>query len=241
MIIPCPACKTKYRLDEEQIPAEGAWLRCTRCQHLFFYQSERETWEEIFPESELAEKTPPRKKRLPWVWILSPILVIIVIIGLFFAFYLPGGSVFLPFTQSSVPEEARPELKAATQIKITDLRQSFVENTLLGKIRVVQGAAVNTSAKFMTRIKVKAELYDVLGVRIMESYAYCGNILTDQELSTATEEDIVKRLSLPLGTEVSTEKVPPQGTVPFMIVFMREPPGAEKTLVMPWEAEFLLQ
>lgn len=241
MIISCPACQTKYRLDERQINEDGAWLRCSRCRHVFFYTTtsqESESKEDIDlgekEEIPIPQKTPRRR------WILAPLLIVIVLIGLYFALYFPSEKPLLTLFGFGTSPESGTTAAAHFQIKVADLRQYFVENVSLGRIRIVQGSIVNTSNKTMTRIKVKGELYDMLGVRVMEGFAYCGNILTEQELATATEAEITKRLLQPLGTEVSTEKVPPQGIVPFMIVFLREPPGVEKTLVAPAAAEFLL-
>jgi predicted Zn finger-like uncharacterized protein len=35
MIVGCPKCKTRYRLDDSKIKAEGSTLRCNRCRTLF--------------------------------------------------------------------------------------------------------------------------------------------------------------------------------------------------------------
>ncbi len=35
MIISCPECSTRFRVDESKIPAQGAKIRCARCKHIF--------------------------------------------------------------------------------------------------------------------------------------------------------------------------------------------------------------
>ncbi len=35
MIAACPKCSAKYRVDESKIGAEGARLRCAKCQAVF--------------------------------------------------------------------------------------------------------------------------------------------------------------------------------------------------------------
>ncbi len=35
MIITCPECSTRFRVDENKIPAQGAKIRCARCKHVF--------------------------------------------------------------------------------------------------------------------------------------------------------------------------------------------------------------
>lgn len=39
MIIQCKQCRTKFRFDNAKIAEEGNWLRCNRCQHVFFQES----------------------------------------------------------------------------------------------------------------------------------------------------------------------------------------------------------
>jgi predicted Zn finger-like uncharacterized protein len=36
MIIQCPKCETQYRFDDSLMGEDGVWVRCTRCQNVFF-------------------------------------------------------------------------------------------------------------------------------------------------------------------------------------------------------------
>ena len=36
MIIQCKQCRTKFRFDDAQMEGDGVWMRCSRCQHVFF-------------------------------------------------------------------------------------------------------------------------------------------------------------------------------------------------------------
>ena len=47
MIIQCERCETKYNFDESAIEGEGFWVRCTRCENVFFQ------------ENPSADSTPP--------------------------------------------------------------------------------------------------------------------------------------------------------------------------------------
>jgi predicted Zn finger-like uncharacterized protein len=35
MIVQCQQCDTKFNFDEAKVPAEGAWMRCSKCQEVF--------------------------------------------------------------------------------------------------------------------------------------------------------------------------------------------------------------
>lgn len=38
MIIQCGKCETRFRFDETLIEGDGVWVRCSRCQHVFFQE-----------------------------------------------------------------------------------------------------------------------------------------------------------------------------------------------------------
>ena len=61
----------------------------------------------------------------------------------------------------------------------------------------------------------------VLGERIV----FCGNLLTDAELSTLAEAEIQRELSRPQGSDVSNERIAPNGEIPFMMSSVRSRPG----------------
>ncbi|MBN2516788.1 MAG: zinc-ribbon domain-containing protein [Deltaproteobacteria bacterium] len=55
MIIQCKKCETKYKFDESLIKNDGIWVRCGRCNEIFFQERSQE--EEIISLTELrAEK-----------------------------------------------------------------------------------------------------------------------------------------------------------------------------------------
>ncbi len=43
MIIQCKQCRTKFRFDDAKIAEEGVWVRCNRCQHVFFQETPRKS------------------------------------------------------------------------------------------------------------------------------------------------------------------------------------------------------
>ncbi|WP_321369855.1 DUF3426 domain-containing protein [uncultured Desulfuromusa sp.] len=55
MIITCPECSTKFKLDSDRIPDGGAKVRCARCKHVFL--AEKPLEEEFFPAEGIPEET----------------------------------------------------------------------------------------------------------------------------------------------------------------------------------------
>jgi len=125
-------------------------------------------------------------------------------------------------------------------VKLQDIRQRILNNFILGPIRVVEGTAVNQADYPVSRIVIKGEVVDAYAVVLGERATYAGNVLTDEELTTLPEEAILSKLSQPEGNNNSNDKIMPNGMIPFMIVFTREPAGVIKTTVKTVGAERLL-
>jgi len=166
------------------------------------------------------------------------LFVVLLIGGLYFTFFAETGwqTTFEKiFGMSKKSEEVGP-----AQVDLTDIRQRLVTNMTMGTIRVLEGTAINRSAFPMTRIKVKGEITDAYTVVLGVRESYCGNLLNSDELANMTEDQIQKELSNPQGSDVSNDRVVPQGRIPFMIVFTREPAGVVKVFATPVGAERLL-
>lgn len=166
------------------------------------------------------------------------LLIVLLMGGAYFAFFADTDwqtSFDTIFGMSKKSEEVGP-----AQVDVTDVRQRLVNNLTMGTIRVLEGTAINRSSFPMTRIKVKGEVTDAYTVVLGVRESYCGNLLNADELSTMTEDQIQKELSNPQGSDVSNDRIMPQGRIPFMIVFTREPAGVVKAFATPVGAERLL-
>lgn len=121
------------------------------------------------------------------------------------------------------------------KIALEKLRGFYVENQFMGRIFVVEGLAVNHWQESRSFIRVKGTLLNPQGQKVQESYAYCGNILSEKDLKEMTKEAIHKSLSSQFGISFSNMNIPPGKAVPFMIAFTDLPAeagaskGSEKT------------
>jgi len=166
------------------------------------------------------------------------LLIVLLLGGVYFAFFADTDwqtSYEKIFGISKRSEDVGP-----AQVDLADVRQRLVNNMTMGTVRVLEGTAINRSAFPMTRIKVKGEITDADTVVLGVKESYCGNLLNADELATMTEDQIYKEMSNPQGSDVSNDRVVPQGRIPFMIVFTREPAGVVKAFATPVGAERLL-
>lgn len=128
---------------------------------------------------------------------------------------------------------------AAEKVKFTNVRQRNVANVFLGNLRIIEGVAVNSATYPIAKIMIMGELYDAKGKVIAAKVSYGGNIVSDERLAGLSEEEIKSALSIPQGSDLSNNRIPPGGKIPFMIVFAREPAGVVKTTIMPLSADRL--
>ena len=199
----------------------------------------------LLEKDELKEEKSPQKsfwkilKIALWV-----ILVIVVIPAIIYFFVLPQMGdrllkVVNKYFDIGIREPAHPEVFTG-QVKLQEIRQRILNNHVLGPIRIVEGMAVNQADYPISRIVVKGEIVDAYAVVLGERNTYAGNVLTDDELTMLPEDEILRKLSLPEGRNNSNDKIMPNGMIPFMIVFAREPAGVIKTTVRTVGAERLL-
>lgn len=315
MIIQCRRCETRYRFDEALMEGEGVWVRCSRCQHVFFEENpaaegqaarpassevpslvvsdakrplaEWTTTEEgdarhVPPSAEesgdrgaengpevtvgeleagpdqpgaVGEGEPEAQEEAPvrrrWGRTLVKTFLAVVVLLLFatvISFWIlpdvrqQAAELIGPWLREipgmeKVLEKASAPQGTPAPVQLVDVRQRTVTNLLAGTLRVIEGVAVNHSPYPLARIKIRLIISDAYDVILGERTVYCGNILSDGELNTLAEAEINRELSTPNGTDVSNERIPPKGSIPFMIVFSQEGAGAIKTVVMPAGAD----
>ncbi|MBA4421970.1 MAG: hypothetical protein C0390_02570 [Syntrophus sp. (in: bacteria)] len=334
MIIQCRKCDTRFRFEDTLIEGDGVWVRCSRCQHVFFQErsaageslspapaegpeipsvrisdarrisedsfslteeplppatgekaeippflstevdkgvlsafdkepaiagveagmekgslGEQDAGWEDLSEEEFTEDEPVRRR---WGWLVLKVAALIVFIALVVGglslWYFPEirtqtlkwASPWLsrvPAVEKFLGTEMKNRETVQEPVGLRDIRQRSVANLLAGNLRVIEGVAVNQSPYPQARIRVRLVISDAFDVILGEKIAYCGNLLTDAELSTLAEIEIQRELSTPQGSDVSNEKIAPNGEIPFMIVFSQEQAGAIKTVVMPAGAD----
>jgi predicted Zn finger-like uncharacterized protein len=340
MIIQCRKCETRFRFDETLIQGDGVWVRCSRCQHVFFQERKAgellspasavspeipsvkisdarnmtddrfsaaggqpspvemekaampplpEMEREIHPEiekdisleglemgmvseslsgsvtsgekegdieeeeedeqEEFAEVTTGRRR---WgrtlLKLFALVLLLAVVSGGVSLWVVPEirtqalewASSWIhgvPVIEKLLGMEPKGREAAVSPVRIKDVRQRTVANLLAGNLLVIEGVAVNQSSFPLARISVRLTVADAYDVNLGEKISYCGNILTDTELSTLAEAEIQRELSTPRGTDASNERIEPNMEIPFMIVFNQEKAGVLKTRVTLASAE----
>ena len=303
MIIQCRQCRTKYSFDDALMHGDGVWMRCSRCQHVFFHDSphtvkkpvvaplnqplafmqdlpsangdddayyekmlnsakdsdviqfldnvmdEKNQYSKeldaMIQQDEEFEQTIPMEGKGFWkTWKIAvwSIFVILIIPAVFYFLVFPQYGDRLVKIANIYFGAPEPEQKDVVtgQVKLQDIRQRILNNYILGQIRIVEGTAVNQADYPISRVAIKGEIVDAYAVVLSERSSFAGNVLTEEELTTLSEEEIIRILAQPSGRNNANDQVLPNGHIPFMLVFAHEPPGLIKTTLMTIGAERLL-
>ncbi|TSK05949.1 MAG: DUF3426 domain-containing protein [Geobacter sp.] len=117
-----------------------------------------------------------------------------------------------------VPEEGR--------ITIKNPLASFHQNKEAGELFVVTGEAVNSFRKARASIQVKVSIFDKAGRVLLQKTAYCGNRLSDEQLSTLPVAKIESIMNNQFGDSLSNLGVKPDQSIGFVVALANVPKEA---------------
>ncbi len=184
--------------------------------------------DEIADEEPVLEYVTAEKERR-----VSKPLVVLLILAL-----LAGGAygtyVVLDFMNIEIPyisDYFKPKVSdpdGNIKIDTLDINSKFILNVKEGKLFVITGRIKNGYSNIRSYININGKLYSKGKNLAQTETVFCGNVLSDIELSNMQLEAIKKRLSNRLGDNNSNMKIKPGGELPFMIVFSNLPDELEE-------------
>ncbi len=175
----------------------------------------------------VAAAKPAVKKRIS-----KPLIVLLILVllgGGCYGIYvlLDSMNIEIPF----VSEYFKPQISdPAGNLKIDtlDVDSAFVKNAKAGKLFAITGKIKNEYSDARSYIRVTGKLYTKGKILVQKETVFCGNVLSDIELSNLELSAIKKRLSNRLGDNKSNIRVKPGQELPFMIVFSNLPTNLEE-------------
>jgi len=210
---------------------------------------------EIAPDSEITIEDPefapylPQRKARSKKPVLAVMLLLLVALGVFTIPNMLGikipyiSDVKIPYL-SDLDVNKIPYLRewlnpgpqdVAGNLKITPLGNTidgqFVDNSKSGQLFVIQGQIKNDYDHPRSYIKVTGKLFRK-GKKIAKTATvYCGNMLSESDLSAMDITAITKKLGNRTGDQRSNFKVQTGKQVPFMIVFDKLPRNLDEYTV----------
>lgn len=189
-------------------------------------------------EEDDEEKASRGKEKSLWTpkKALAYILIVILVLGGVYLWLFPQIREQILDKVSSYMSAVRLKENSETtnekvgEVGFLNVKERYAKNWILGEVLVIEGVAVNRYNYSIFKVKVRGKILSETGEVLDMMESYCGNILTDEELSNLTEKEIAEKLSTPGGSSVPNS-VSPQGNIPFMIVFTNPSKEAEEFIV----------
>ena len=133
----------------------------------------------------------------------------------------------IPFISDYIkPKVADPT--GSLKIDTLDVNSKFLLNVKDGKLFVITGRVKNGYPDVRRFISINGRLYKKGKILAQTETVFCGNLLSDIELSNMELEAIKKRLSNRLGDNKSNMQIKPGGELPFMLIFSNLPDDLEE-------------
>lgn len=182
------------------------------------------------PEQSVQEELPPlsitsRRKESPRK---SGILVFmgIIIAGLV-VFYSYWG--YVTFTE----DKGTIITQETGRITVRSVEATFIKNNNTGDLLVISGEAVNEYNKPRAAIQIRGIVFGADGKEVSSKSAFCGNPLSEEQLTTMTMDKIEATMANQFGDSLVNMEVAPGDAIPFVIVLPKPPAGAADYGVEP--------
>ena len=176
--------------------------------------------------SEVDEPTPVKKEKNKSLIFLLLIILILGGAGYGSYYFLNKSGIDIPF----ISDYLKPKVQDPGNLKLAthDINSRFIDNTNVGKLFVITGKVKNGYAENRGMVSITGKIFTSGKVAVHEETVYCGNVMSDLELSNLEWDKIQARLANRLGDNRSNVKIEPGKSVPFMVVFSGLPDNLEE-------------
>ena len=113
----------------------------------------------------------------------------------------------------------KPDEKGNKRLSFKDLNGSFVNSKKAGKLFVVKGLVTNMYPDKRSFIRIRSNILDSKGKAVKSKIVYAGNPISDKELLSLSMEEVDNRLRDKFGKNKMNTNIPPNSSIPLMIVF----------------------
>lgn len=218
MEITCPQCASKFNLPD-QLAKPGAKLRCTVCKNVFQLPGKAPE----APRSEPGKNDgllPPIPARRPRKWrVLAAILAIAALAG-------AGVGAYFWFEERAPVENGEDLARRLKDVTMLGVRQYNLANDKVGKVFVIEGKVVNESGEPKELIELEGAIFDKDKKPLAVKRQLAGTQLSLFQLQVLSEKEMESFLNNKMEILANNTNVPPNGEVPFMILFYDPPDNA---------------
>jgi predicted Zn finger-like uncharacterized protein len=108
-------------------------------------------------------------------------------------------------------------------LSLNNVRGYYRDNQHVGRLLIIHGEVLNRSDYTLVRVLVTGRVNDIHNNPARQATIYAGPIFTPGQLRNMTLNEIQSHLSQPQNGGGALYELPPQGTIPFMIVLANLP------------------
>ncbi|PQP35216.1 hypothetical protein C6A37_03690 [Desulfobacteraceae bacterium SEEP-SAG9] len=169
-----------------------------------------------------------RKKRINKPVLIAAIIIILGTGGYFALTALSniGIEIQIPYLSNFFKGQVEEGRKIA--VVEDTLTYKYIDNAKAGRLFVLTGQVKNGHSEPMSFLRVTGKLLKKGKTPAGTKTVYCGNVLSDINISNMDMNAINERLQKLAGENRSNINVKPDQTVPFMIVFRNPPDDLEE-------------
>jgi predicted Zn finger-like uncharacterized protein len=208
-------------VEEESLDVDEAMDRAERVEEEVTAQKETGREDELEAAEEPLRPSPIIKKgHRSGLW-LTILIIVLLIIGSGAALMVFKPDLFpvsLPFFKRPLSKEQAFDM-GNKRLSFKELNGSFVDSQKAGKLFVVKGSVINKYPDERSFIRIRSNILDSKGKVVKSKIVYAGNPISDKELSSLSMEEVDKRLRDKFGKNKMNTNIPPNSSIPLMIVF----------------------
>jgi len=189
--------------------------------------------EEFAPLPQQEDEIPPsslttRKKRgslFPLFVIIGAIMLLVALVGSG-VYFFGGPKVFSKVGLGFLVEWYGQKGSEEGDIVIRNVKAEYVVSKEAGELFVVRGEALNNYKKPRASIQVKVALLGSGGSTIKAKTAFCGNPLSNEQLTSLPFAKIEEVMNNQFGDSLANLGVKPGNAIPFVLVMNEIPKEA---------------
>jgi hypothetical protein len=215
MIVICPACRRKYRLEDSLVKSPYQKMHCSGCGHTFVGQGEERKGGEVLPPDPAPEAPPRAKGTSAMTNNRALTLVVSVLVAFFLSVagyvywmnYLGAGNRWL-------------------KVRKVEGQETVVKD---GRVFAINGIILNGSTKPRKFVLLTAKLFDEQGAFMGQGQAVAGVALRAADMAQMETSDIEERVVTDARKgDPANQLVYPRKEIPFCIVISGSYKGKPK-------------
>jgi predicted Zn finger-like uncharacterized protein len=217
MIVSCPSCKRKYRLEDNRSKTRYQKLRCSKCGHIFVHEEagleERREEERVASlQWEGGPETEKRSHKRLLIFLICMVVLGGIAAGLYYYWqnYLGAGDRWL-----NIGKVEGQELIAKD-----------------GRVFFINGIVANGSTQPRKYILLRGKLFDKEGTVLGEQQAVAGMVLTREEIPNMRKTDLETKVNEFRLSRIETFSLDRKKEMPFSIVFLDGDFGQAKEFIV---------